>query len=288
MSNRLQQALNYIESHLGEPLSLPQVACQAHLSSYYFSRLFRAHFGMSPMEYVRLRRLAEATSSMRDNREISIMELALRYGFETPQGFTAAFKRAYQIAPSAYRARPFTLPTQERIYMNKQPTQVPGGPVYCDLESFAVAGLAQEFSQDSKALIPELWDRFNPSIGVVPNQSGTATYGVCISKGEGNFGYIAAVGVVAAQNPDTDLPEGFTYFEVPAGYYAVFTHHGSLDHLQATIGYIFGQWPELSGHKLTGAPDFERYDERFEDESDTSILEYWVPIERPAAANLEC
>jgi AraC family transcriptional regulator len=287
MSNRLQQALDYIEAHLGEPLSLPQVACQAHLSSYYFSRLFRAHFGMSPMEYVRLRRLAEATSSMRDNREISIMELALQYGFETPQGFTTAFKRAYQIAPSTYRARPFALPTQERIYMTEQSTRAPGGPVYRDLESFAVVGLAQDFTQDSKALIPELWDRFIPIKSTVTNQCGTTTYGVCISKGEGNFGYLAGLEVAAAQGSSTDLAEGFTYFEVPAGHYAVFTHHGKLDHLQETIGYIFGQWPELSGHKFTGAPDFERYDERFKDDSDTSILEYWVPIERPATANLE-
>lgn len=275
MTHRLQLALTYIEDHLTESLSLADLAASAHLSSYHFARLFRAMFGRAPMEYVRARRLTEAVLTLRRNPQSSITELAHRYGFASHQGFTSAFKRQFHIAPARYRGQQFALPIQEAIVMSNHQPVIPAPPVYQQLDSLRVVGLAMECTPENRVEIPQLWGRFAPSIGTIPGQQGFTTYGVCLPRGDGNFGYVASVATSAA----SPVPDGMVAVDIPAGRYAVFTHKGSLDFLSDTVDYIFGTWAEETGELQVGAPDFERYDDRFNPETATGEMEYWVPVE---------
>lgn len=282
MTDRLQQSLNYIEDHLDTPLCLDQVAAAAHLSSYHFARLFRSMLGRAPMEYVRLRRLTEAALLLRRELgcepgrepEISILELAQRFGFESHQGFTNAFKREFHIPPVLYRERPFALPIQEKIILSEHSPKIPADPVRQTHDAITVAGLIMSCTNENKVEIPQLWSKFAPWFGSVPGQQGSTTYGVCIPQGEGDFHYIAGVAVT----PGTTLPPELTSVEIPAGCYAVFTHLGSLDFLQETIGHVFGTWVPQTGDVQVGQPDFERYDHRFDPVTSSGEMEYWVPV----------
>ena len=274
MSDRLQRALTYIEDHLAAPIELADIAAAAHLSSYHFARLFRASCGRAPMEYVRMRRLTEAALELRRNPKVSITELSLRTGFGSLQGFSAAFKREFRITPALYRNRQFALPIQEPIVMSThRPTQ-PKGPEFRHHDAMTVAGLSTQFTQETKAEIPQLWGKFAPWIGQIPGQQGDITYGVCLPGGEGNFGYLAGVAVASG----SDIPGELVTCEVPAARYAVFTHEGSLDFLEDTLQYIFGNWAPSAGIMLPGQPDFERYDDRFDPVTSTGAMEYWVPV----------
>jgi len=87
----LMRAVEYIESHLREPLSLEGMARQGGYSPYHFHRLFHACTGETPATYVRRRRLSEAARDLEQGRG-RVLDIALRYQLGSQESFTRAFK----------------------------------------------------------------------------------------------------------------------------------------------------------------------------------------------------
>jgi len=283
VSDRLIAVLDHIEAHLSSSLRLSELANVAHLSEYHFARVFRARFQRAPMEYVRQRRLTEAVLRLRRTPTMRVTELASRCGFESHQGFTTAFKREFHVSPDRYRQHPFQLPLQEKLTMTQKISDAPAEPTYKTLDAFEIAGFEMEFTPDDKSGIPELWGRFAPFLGQIPGQIDYTTYGLCLPRGDGHFGYVAAVAIepgTSFENPQLPavLRESLKRHTIPAGRYAVFIHDGSTATLAQTVDYIFGTWAPNTGELKTGRPDFERYDERFDPQSATGVMEYWVPV----------
>lgn len=96
------RAVTYIEHSLGEPIDLDSVCREAHLSKFYFCRIFSAMVGEPVFDYVRKRRLAEIAHRLVTTTE-RIAGLALRYGYDSQQSMTKAFRRQYGLSPGAYR-----------------------------------------------------------------------------------------------------------------------------------------------------------------------------------------
>lgn len=105
---RIQDSLAYIESHLQEQLLMEELAEQAQLSVYYFQRVFQRFVHRPVKEYIRLRRLAKAAEMLKQ-REHTMLEIALLYGFESHSSFSRSFKQIYGITPHAYRMGNVTL-----------------------------------------------------------------------------------------------------------------------------------------------------------------------------------
>ena len=167
--------------------------------------------------------------------------------------------------------------------MSQKTGDTPAAPTYKTLEAFEIAGFEMEFTPDNKSGIPELWGRFAPFLGQIPGQIDYTTYGLCLPRGDGNFGYVAGVAIEPGTSFDTptlatDLHDALRCHTIPAGRYAVFIHEGSVATLAQTVDYIFGTWAPNSGELNAGQPDFERYDERFDPQSATGVMEYWVPV----------
>lgn len=94
--------LDYIEEHLNEPIPLAVLADLVSLSSYYFCRAFRHSMGMPPHRYHMCRRIEQAKSLLADTK-ISVTEIGLSIGFNETSSFTAAFRKATDLTPTAYR-----------------------------------------------------------------------------------------------------------------------------------------------------------------------------------------
>lgn len=101
-SREIQAAINYIEIHLCEDLSLDEIANVVGFSKFYFHRTFQTEVGISIYDYIRKRRLAKAASILLDTN-ISILDIAVSFRFESQEAFTRAFKSIYELPPGRYR-----------------------------------------------------------------------------------------------------------------------------------------------------------------------------------------
>ncbi|MTI99644.1 MAG: helix-turn-helix transcriptional regulator [Marinobacter adhaerens] len=91
-----------IHAHLGQSLTLGDMAGWVNLSPFHFARLFRATFGCAPYQYVQEQRLILARDRLRNSKE-KITAIALSSGFNDSSQFSRAFKSRFGITPSAYR-----------------------------------------------------------------------------------------------------------------------------------------------------------------------------------------
>lgn len=114
----LQRAIDYMEQNISVELPYERVAAQAYLSSYHFQRLFSIVCGCTVGEYIRNRRLSLAKEEVLGG-EASLLEIALKYGYDTPEGFTRAFHRMYGVTPSAARSRKTELPTYPKLSLQE-------------------------------------------------------------------------------------------------------------------------------------------------------------------------
>lgn len=97
----LQRVIYTIEYNLEDDINLAQLSQQAHISMYHFSRLFAVYTGLTPIEYVRRRRMLHAAGAVCSGEEI--LPVAVRYGYSSHSAFSKAFKKVFGYSPSLYR-----------------------------------------------------------------------------------------------------------------------------------------------------------------------------------------
>ena len=104
----IQKTLDYMEEHIGEEVTIEELADTAALSVFYYQRLFSRLVKKSVREYIKLRRLARATEEL-SNKSNRILDIALNYGFNSHETFTRAFKETYGMTPEQFRDKPVGL-----------------------------------------------------------------------------------------------------------------------------------------------------------------------------------
>ena len=116
----IQRTVAYIEAHLGDALTLDRLSAEAGFSKYHFLRVFKRETGTGLWDHIQGRRLSEAARLLRTT-EIPILDVALRFRFESQEAFTRAFKKKYSLPPGKYRrAMNRLIPEQEDDSMEHQ------------------------------------------------------------------------------------------------------------------------------------------------------------------------
>ncbi len=110
----VQKAIDYIEDNITENLDYRLIAAQAFMSAYHFQRIFSILCSCTLGEYIRNRRLTLAGRELQ-SKDIKVIDLALKYGYETPESFARAFARFHGITPSMARVSRSPLNSFERI-----------------------------------------------------------------------------------------------------------------------------------------------------------------------------
>lgn len=265
----LQQAIDYLEDHLTEPLDIRAAASRAYLSSYYFQRLFSALCGYTVGEYVRNRRLTQAgfellTTSRR------VIDIALDYGYDSPESFTRAFSRFHGATPTAVRSG-CPIRSFARLSVN---VSLKGGERMKALieqkQSFRILAKKRTFSNDgavSSKEVPLFWDdchrdgtvrqlfQIAPKEGVL----GGRVVGACLEEAceAGRFCY--AIGAEFTGGP---VPEGFELVEIPARTWAAFETTGPMPTaMQQLLHQIYAEFFPTSDYQPLGDLDLELYSE---------------------------
>ncbi|MEH2562702.1 AraC family transcriptional regulator [Bradyrhizobium sp. AZCC 2289] len=275
--NPAQKALWYIESHLAQPLTLDEIAGVGGVSRFHMVRAFAAATGFPVMRYVRARRLSEAARALA-NGAPDILSLALDADYGSHEAFTRAFRDHFGVTPEMVRAAtcPDKLKLQEPIKMDSTALDHLKPPRYETSKPLLVAGLGERITHDNQgAGIPNQWQRFHQSVDNIPGRIGKLAYGVCCNGDDaGNFDYIAGVEVTDF----SDLPREFSRVRIPEQKYAVFTHADHISTIRRTVNTIWNHWLPMSGMKAADAPNFERYDEKFDPLTGDGGLEIWIPV----------
>jgi AraC family transcriptional regulator len=270
------KALWYIESHFGSELTLEEIADASDVSRYHLSRAFPEVTGSAVMRYVRARRLTEAARHLAGGAP-DILAVALDAGYASHEAFTRAFRDLFGQTPEAIR-RQGNLEGVELIEPLRKGSTVNVALAKPRIENaplLLVAGLSRRYSREAMGGIPSQWQQFASYIGHVPGQVGDSAYGVCTSSDEsGSMTYLCGVEVLAF---DT-IAQEFATLRIPQHRYAVFTHEGHLSTIRATWEAIFTTGLPLLGAQVADAPDFEKYDERFDPRSGNGIVEIWMPL----------
>ncbi len=285
----LQRAIIYIEEHLGENITVEEVAHEAGYSYYHLTRQFQAVLGESIGSYLKRRRLSEAAKRLVYSEQ-RILDIALECGFESGEAFSRAFKAVYRMSPSVYRKNRLDL-----IVSNKEPlstelirhraSSITVHPKVVELPDLKAAGMRGQTTLRNN-VVPQLWGRFMSVVDQVPHQKpGGMGLGICEASGE-NYSLSVMnddalfTEVVGVEVDSFDgLPDLFVPKTVKGGRYAVFTHRGSLAMLRKTFDYIWGTWVFNTKEVLDEREDFESYDERFLgfDHPD-SEMDIYIPI----------
>ena len=276
--NPAQKALWYIESHLAAPLTLDEIAGVAGISRFHMVRAFAAETGFSVMRYVRARRLSEAARTLAGGAP-DILSVALDADYGSHEAFTRAFRDHFGVTPETVRATTCfaKLKLQEPIMMESTALDHLKPPRILSCKTFLVAGVGERYNHAgaSTAAIPNQWQRLHQKLGEIPDRVGLVAYGVCCNGDDsGNFDYIAGVEV----SDFSDLPREFSRVRIPEQKYLVFAHSEHISTIRRTVKTIWNHYLPQSDMKVADAPNFERYDEKFDPMTGNGGLEIWVPV----------
>jgi len=290
----IKNVIAYIEENLSEDITVEDMARQVFVSPYLLQRGFSALTGCTPGEYLRNRRLYQAALALRDTDE-RVIDIALRYAYETPESFTKAFTRFHGATPSQVRAGRAAFRT---FLPFKISVSIQGGnQMQCKIVRMfplKVIGFQKIFSyEEAQTAIPRFWDeiceRYAASVyagnpprtpqeqALVDNCVGE--YGVCIDDlCGGRFRYL-----IAGKYCGGSVPGGMTLYEFPMGEWAVFDCIGAIpEALQTLNTRIFKEWlPGNGEYELAGCANVEWYDCMNGEKSDPDYHSaIWLPVRR--------
>lgn len=289
--DQIQNAIDFIETHLHDNLSLDEIAKQANFSRWHFQMVFNSAVGETVKDYIRKRRLSESLEDLKTDKRI--IDIALRAGFESQEAYTRAFKNLFAITPGDYRktgSKTHSIFSKPKITMGYLDHLYKGfnmQPVFITCEEFIVIGLGSPMisvlspEKNNHIIVPRLWRQFQRRKAEIKQPVNQNCYGICMplaqneKKSPDECYYMACVKLSAVD----EIPSGMVSKVIPAGEYAVFTHKGALEKVDFTMSYIYGSWLPKSGKKLRMAADLEVYDHRFDPESDTSEFDIYIPVE---------
>ena len=280
----IQNALNYIEEHLIEEIDYDRVAEEAACSSFYFQRIFSILCGMTLGDYIRNRRLTLAGNELRAANS-KVIDIALKYGYESPESFTRAFSKFHGITPSEAKKEDSKLKSFSRLFVK---ITLSGGNIMdykiIEKDAFDVIEKVEthtvENSENTKS-IPDFWTRSHND-GTIKKLLDTAAdstyiFGICYGnnqKAAKTFDY----SIAAMCNKNTVVPEGFRKNTIPARTWVVFECKGAMPKaIQDLWHKIVTEFFPVSGYQPTYEMDIEAYTEGNMNSPDY-LSEIWVPV----------
>jgi AraC family transcriptional regulator len=233
---------------------------------------------MPIMQYVRARRLSEAARRLAGGSP-DILTVALDAGYNSHEAFTRAFRDLFNVTPETIRRRGSVeeLVLIEAHTMNTAPTTTLGEPSIDTKPAMLIVGLSEHYScEQGSGGIPSQWQRFVNSIGRIPQQKSSDTFGIVYNTDDaGNMDYLSGVEV----REFGEVPQGFVALRLPARKYAIFFHPHHISTIRSSWNYVWNAWLPRSQFQLADAPVLEHYDARFDPQTGAGGVELWVPLQ---------
>lgn len=289
----MQQAITYMEEHIMEEINYEDVAKQVHTSSYEFHRAFSFLTGMTANAYIRNRRLSLAGREIVETNA-KITDIALKYGYETPESFTKAFTRFHGIAPKFAREESARLllfnPLVIKIIveggksMDYRIVQTKEQKFIALVRSFRNEIINDEENHD----IPDFWGECHDKnlVEAIRNlrpEGKRDLYGLCspTKQGEGTFEYGIGV-LIDGATSEFNIVEmekaGYSIWDVKPGTYVVFDCIGEDGNcIGDAWSKFYKEFLPQMGYESEAETDYEIY---FENGRSGLFCELWIPVRK--------
>lgn len=277
---RLNDTIDYIEAHLVEEPDYNKLSQIAGCSVYHYQRMFAYIAGVTLSEYIRRRRMSLAAVDLLAGEKV--INVALKYGYQSPTAFTRAFQTIHGITPSAVKMAGVTVKSFPPLRFH---IMVKGAAEMNyrieKKDAFRIIGKSWPLTQDMEqnfATVPLMWQEAGMS-GLIPRlvemirKEPLGILGFCGGTTDENWRYWIAV------SSDAPAVDGLEETIVPAFTWAIFTGEGECPQaIQELEQRIVTEWLPTSGYEYDNGPDIEVY---LEPNPQNSRFEVWIPVVKP-------
>ena len=259
--NRFNAALDYIENNLEGEIDYSKIAQAACCSAFHFPRMFSAMVGISLSEYIRRRRLTKAAFEIQKGYA-KIIDIAVKYGYDSPDSFTRAFRKIHGVTPTSIRDNSIQLKAYPRISFQlsiKGDVEMEYRIETIDFELRFVGKRQNVKTSRAFKTIPSLWgqakkDGFQQKLIDMawenPKCKLESLVGICGKEAaimDDAFDYFMGV------RYDGDILDGMEELIIPPSSYAVFPN------IVDAWKRLYSEWVPTSGYELANLPCIEHY-----------------------------
>lgn len=279
--NKLEESLVYIENHLTSTIDYKELGRIACCSEYHYQRIFSYMVGVPLTEYIRRRKLSLAGAELQYGKKV--IDVAMKYGYESPNSFSRAFKNIHGVTPSQAQKEGARLKTYPRIKFHISIK----GDVEMDYRietksAFRIVGTTIPMSrkaEENHQKLPGFWTKTSTD-GTLhtilplmsPALQGVLGVSTGFSREEDTPTYYIAVVSEAC------VPEGLSEYLIEEYTWAIFTGSGPMPQaIQELEKRIITDWLPSSGYEYANGPDIEVY---LEPDPTKAVFEVWVPVNK--------
>ena len=267
----IQGSVTYMEENLAGTLDIREIAAVAGLSPFYYQRIFGALCGITVGDYIRARRMTLAAQELAGT-DARVIDVAVKYGYDSPDSFAKAFQRFHGITPSAAKGAGAHLRSFAPLHIK---ISMEGGMMLdyriSEKAPFTIVGTKRRFNSDtSYDEVPKFWNEWMAQGEKRPIMG---TFGVCIDTEGKDFDYWIA----DMYFPWEEVPAGCETRVIPGGLWAQF--RCTLKTLQSVNTQIWSEWlPSLKEYSPAGDYSIEVYLQP--DETGEMACYIWVPLKK--------
>ncbi|MGX7126250.1 AraC family transcriptional regulator [Enterococcus viikkiensis] len=286
MLKDLNHVIEYIEEHLTDDLSLEVISEYAGASVYHFRTVFFHLTGMTLSEYIKNRKLSEANKDLLRGQKVT--EIAYKYGYQSLDGFTRAFKAWSGFLPSDAAKKKISKSFPKLSFII---TVTGGNSMECKIvekSEFYLAGVSKrvpmQFEGVNSAIVelamsitPEQRNEMHTLQNIEPYQVVNASYNADAGfiKEEGDLTHL--IGVLTTNGSASELLEKV---KVESCTWAVFPNEGPFpDTLQNTTARIYTEWLPISDYEVIDVPSFS-FTKMDDHKKDYAYGEVWMPVRK--------
>ena len=292
----MQKAIDYMEDHLTETIDYDVVAAQSYSSSYHFQRVFSILCGFTVGEYIRNRRLTLAGAELAVS-DAKVIDVALKYGYESPDSFAKAFQKFHGLLPSQARSNGSNLKSFSRLVLK---FSLEGGSMMDyrieEKDEMILTGYKRHFvgvPGEREDQEEEMYVKTRALQYILQALAGNLEKNFDIITNIDDEGYDFYIAYQLSEyyrnnlNKDGVLGEEFArYFEnvrIPKCTYAVFETERCAFPTEVYLDLrkkIASEWLPNSGYQLADAPELVVTHWYRGDMKNQRYRELWIPVEK--------
>lgn len=278
-------AIKFIEENLTNEIDFKEVVRLAYCSEYHFKRMFSFLAGISLSEYIRRRRLTLAAFELK-NSNIKVIDIAIKYGYSSPDSFARAFQHLHGITPSEARSNGHSLKAYPPMSFQ---LSIKGGSEMNyrieEKEAFHIIGIKKRVPIIFNGVNPEIasmWKSLDEkTINELKNLSNVEPLGLLSASANFSEGRLEEKGELdhyIGAATTRECPDNLTQLNVDASTWAVFEAVGPFpETLQNVWGRIYSEWFPSSNYEQREGPEI-LWNENKDITSPTFRSEIWIPV----------